>query len=50
MHYPVTETQVPDDISASSRGFYKMIKNAIGMVVMFGACLVVCHLFGWMPS
>lgn len=50
MHHPETETQITEDISANPRSIYKIIKNMIGMIVMFGACLVVCHVFGWMPS
>lgn len=49
MHHPVTETQANEDISANHRSIYKVIKNMIGMVVMFGACIGVCHFFGWMP-
>jgi len=48
MHHSVTETQATEDISANSRSIYKVIKNAIGMIAMFGACLIVCHVFGWM--
>jgi hypothetical protein len=51
MHHLVPETQVAEDISENPRSIYKAIKNTIAMVVMFGACLVVCHIFGWMmPS
>ena len=50
MHHPETETQATEDTSANSRSISKVIKNTIGMVVMFGACIVVCHVFGWMPS
>lgn len=50
MHHPETETQATEDISANHRSIYKFIKNMIEMVVMFGACLLLCHAFGWMPS
>ena len=45
-----TEPQTTEDISANHRSIYKVIKNTIGMVVMFGACLIICHVFGLMPS
>ena len=49
MHHPETETQATEDTSANPQHISKFIKNTIGMVIMFGACLVVCHVFGWMP-
>jgi hypothetical protein len=49
MHHPQTETQATEDISANPRSISQVIKNMIGMVVMFGVCLVVCHACRWMP-
>lgn len=49
MHHPETETQATEDTSANSHNISKFIKNTIGMVFMFGACIVVCHVFGGMP-
>ena len=50
MHHPETETQAIENISANPHNISKVIKNTLGIVVMFGACIVVCHVFGWMPS
>lgn len=50
MPYPETDTQATENISANPHNISKVIKNTLGMVVMFGACIVVCHVFGWMPS
>ena len=49
MHHPETETQATEDTSANPQHISKFIKNTLSMVIMFGACLVVCHVFGWMP-
>ncbi|BAU15757.1 hypothetical protein LEP3755_63220 (plasmid) [Leptolyngbya sp. NIES-3755] len=50
MHHSIPEAQATEDISENPRRIYKVIKNTIQMIVMFGACLVICHAFGWMPS
>ena len=49
MPYSEIETQATEDISANPHNISKVIKNTIGTIVMFGACIVVCHAFGWMP-
>ncbi len=49
MHHPESETQATEDTSANLLSISKVIKNTIGTIVMFGACIVVCHVFGWMP-
>lgn len=50
MHHSVPETQANGEISATPHSIYKVIENTIAMIAMFGACLVICHAFGWMPS
>jgi hypothetical protein len=50
MDHPETETQATENISANPHNISKVIKNMLGTIVMFGACIVVCHVFGWMPS
>mgnify|MGYP000031663325 FL=1 len=48
MHHPETETQATENISANPHNISKVVKNTIGMVFMFGACIMVCRVFGGM--
>ncbi len=41
--FEMTDTSNPQSYVT---GVNKLVKTAMGIVVMFGACLLVCHSFG----
>jgi hypothetical protein len=38
-----TETQTNSNFQASHISIYKLVNNLLGMIVMFVACLLICH-------
>ncbi|MDZ4878069.1 MAG: hypothetical protein CLLPBCKN_007504 [Chroococcidiopsis cubana SAG 39.79] len=43
MHEHRTEAQTNSDSQASYSSLYKLVNNVLSMMVMFAACLLICH-------